>query len=491
MAKNKSSKLTKSKLLKKCLQYVTFYSDRVTPKSYYAEFEDEEEITTFVSIHSEIFKGFLTELSEQLSDDEMSLDADPVVKRLQYSSSYLKNYIKTDIHNRMCGSLYAGNIQYDLQNRSQKVVSITKDDWDFLNKADDTTKKFVTSDYSLPQVKPKRTDESPLTLLRPYLNVDDNQFKLFVVWLCQALSAGSHHALLLLGDKGSGKTSLCNLIMKLLNPFEFTVTHMPSKVEDLLVLLHNAPVCAFDNIEDISIQVSNVLCEAVTGSTMTKRSLYTNNDLSISKFHNTVILNGIEIAPPKDDLKERLLFLNLQKFTSDNIIREDELWENFEKDRPYILGSIFSTLSDAMKRTDEPMPTYKPRMLRSFQEMVLIARALGIPDDEFVQIYDNNVKALAQLGKTTPVVVSAVKEYLCKHDGRKIVKASEQMYKDVYNSFSGDKTSFPNSASQFSKALEEYQADLRKENIRLFIDDTGAQGSTITFLKTTAFRKTA
>ena len=476
-------------LLQECLQYVVFYGDRATPKSYYAEFEDEKEMTIFASIHSEIFKGFLIELSEKLSDYELSLDADPVVKRLQCSCSYLKNYTKTDIHIRMCGSLYAGNIQYDLQNRSQKVVSIDKEDWRFVNKADDTTKKFVTSDYSLPQVMPKRTTESPLTLLRPYLNVNDDQFKLFVVWLCQALSAGSHHALLLLGDKGAGKTSLCNLTMKLLNPFEFTVTHMPSKVDDLLVLLHNAPVCAFDNIEDINNQGSNALCQAVTGSASVKRSLYTNNDLSISRFHNTIILNGIDVIPEKDDLKERLLYLKLQKFTSDNIIREDELWENFENDRPYILGSIFLTLSGAMKMTDEPMPTYKPRMLRAFQEMVLIARALGIPDDEFVRIYNDNVEELKQLGKTKPVIVSAVKEYLCKYNGRKVVKPSEQMYKDIYSDFSGDKSSFPNGASEFSKQLEEHQAELRKENIRLIIDDTGAQCSTITFIKTSAFGK--
>lgn len=123
-----------------------------------------------------------------------------------------------------------------------------------------------------------------------------------------------------------------------------------------------------------------------------------------------------------------------------------------------------------------------PRMAQSFIEMVAIAKALGIEEDDFRRIYENNKRELEQARLGSPVV-NAVREYMTSVPGRKISGKASELYAEIYDAFSGDKTMLPSSSSHFNRVLDKEHSNLLKSGFRVNIDDTGANGTEITIIK--------
>lgn len=469
--------MKKNTLLAETLEGVKFFADKNNRDVFFAEFLNDDEKTEFVHLNSERFRSFLYAKSFEIADEETALNPGEAVQQLQYLLLHHKWYDEVEVNIRTCGNLNDG-IEYDLQRDDQQTVQITAEGWEIAPKEN----KFVVPKISLPQVMPKRTTSSPLELLKPFVNVIGDMFVIFVVWLIQAFSCGSHHALLVLADRGSGKSTLSKIIKKLIDPCNFEVSTIPNKKDDLVILLYNSFLCCFDNISSISAETSDVFCGAITGTSVAKRALYKDSELTITNLHNTIVINGIGVVPGKDDLAERMLILKLKKLSSTELKTDGNIWQNFDNALPEILGAIFNTLSKAMEEIPNLNLKKLPRMANSFVEMVAIAKALGISEEKFYDIYQSNVETLQQARGSAPIV-EAVEEYALQVSGRKIEDTAENTFKNVRGSYSGDKKMLPNSASHFSKQPDEHHEELLKRGVRVNIDDTGAKGTRITIIK--------
>ncbi len=469
--------MTKSSLLAQTIANVNFYADENDRNVFYAEFLNNKGKLEFARLNSDAFKSFLFAKSFEITDEESYLNPDDAIQKLKHLLIYHKTYTVADVNIRTAGNLQDG-ISYDLQDDSQKTVEITSQGWRISPKV----KKFIVPKISLPQVAPKQTNDSPLKLLKPFVNLRGDMLILFVVWLVQAFSRGTHFALLVLAEKGSGKSTLSKMIKRLIDPCNFEVTTIPDKKDDLVVLLYNSFLCCFDNVSNISADVSDIFCGAVTGTASIKRALYTDSELSISRLHNTLLINGIGVVPGKDDLAERMLLLKLDKLKPQELKGDNYIWTKFESQLPYILGSIFNTLSKAMTEIKNIKPQKSHRMADAFEEMLAIAKALGINEDQFCKIFYKNVDALQRARLSSPVV-EAVKEYASLIPSRKIEDSAEKIFETVYENFSGDKSLLPNSASHFSKQLDEKHSEFLKSGLRINIDDTGAKATRISIIK--------
>ncbi len=464
-------------LLHDVVKDVDFFRNKSDMDKFYVEFTNCNGKKEFTSLTSEKFKGFLFSRSIELSDGEESLNPNDAINAILHSLSYNQNYQHIDVYVRTAGTLRSG-IEYDLQSADLKSVKITSNDWQLSEKK----KKFVAGRNSLPQVTPIHTCKTPLDTLRPYVNLSGDAYLLFVIWIVQAFSRGNHPILLIVADKGSGKSTLSKMIKKIIDPANFDVTTISDNKDDLRVLLNGSLVCCLDNASEITNAVSDLFCGAVTGTTMIKRSLYTNDDISVSTLHNILVINGIGVLPKRNDLAERMLILNLQKLSADRLKLETDLWESFENDLPMILGSIFSTLSKAMLEIQAMKAKKLHRMADSFFEMIAIAKALDISEEEFRRIYDKNKNELEQARAGSPLV-TAVKEYMSEIPGRDVTDRVSVVYKEIYEKFSGDKTLLPGSAAYFSRALDKEHENLLNAGFRVNLDDTGAAGTIVKIIK--------
>ena len=72
-----------------------------------------------------------------------------------------------------------------------------------------------------------------------------------------------------------------------------------------------------------------------------------------------VALNSVSALCIKEsDLLDRSLILHLSRFDSEEIITEEQMWDEFNEDLPKILGSIFHILSQVLF-DEEPVETTK------------------------------------------------------------------------------------------------------------------------------------
>lgn len=457
---------------------VKFFRDSNDLDRFFAEFKNDKGAIQFASLDSEKFKSFLFAKSCDNAKDGEILEPNSAVKSLRWLLTYHQAYEPIDVFVRTAGNLKDEVVEYDLQRGDGKTVHITAAGWNLLK----SKRKFVASSINLPQVKPKRTEKTPLELLKPFVNLKGNAFRLYVIWLIQSFTRGNHHALLIFAERGSSKSTLSKLTQVVISPCEFSVTTLPDAKDDIRVLLKNTLLCCFDNVSKISNDVSDLFCGAITGTSTVKRSLYTDGEPNVSHLHNILVINGIGVVPEREDLAERMLILKLKKLQKDQIKQEAEIWSAFREKLPEILGSIFNTLSAAMSVVGTIDTKNLPRMADSYVEMAAIALALGIPQDEFRAIYDANKAELEQARVGTPLV-TAVKECMETVVGRRLHGSASEVYQNILGTYSGDKKLLPQSASRFTRKLEDEYGNLAKAGFRVNIDDTGAKSTEITIIK--------
>ena len=235
-------------------------------------------------------------------------------------------------------------------------------------------------------------------------------------------------------------------------------------------MLSNTYLATLDNTEPLSTAFSNILCSAITGAAEPRRTLYTTNDLTLLNLHNLILINGIDAIPRKSDLIDRALCFELKGISKKDRKTDAEIWGTFNRDKPKILGAMFDTLSKAMEilPTMQVAETY--RMSDAHREMTAIAIALGIQQEVFQRIMDNNRKKLQDAYAEHNDFVSFVITYMRKH--LSVDVSVTTLYKNMRENIVGSDLFFPKSPSALSWKLNEereaillagYKFECRKE----------------------------
>src|SRR5262249_24513968 len=114
------------------------------------------------------------------------------------------------------------------------------------------------------------------------------------------------------GPPGSGKSTLQEQIESVVDPrTDDAPAGVPSGVEALMLVAERAWLLRFNNVSSLTDDQSNLLCTLVEGTTLPKRTAYTDKDLTVLRARRPAILNGISIVPDRTDLLDRCLPIGL------------------------------------------------------------------------------------------------------------------------------------------------------------------------------------
>lgn len=466
----------------KDLNGIVFSSLKADKNTIYAEYTVPAEDDTSYSIEkvshidSLDFQSFLNYIVVPDSDKQTVKEAISDVK------AYCRLYGNKDTISpkvRTAGKLKDGLIEYALYNDEYDFIEVKPDGCNIIGRS---YYKFIDNATSNAQVTPTSSSKTLLKLMKKYVNADSDSRILYVTWLVQAFCEGNHSALLIMAERGCGKTTLTKITNRIIDPSKTTAAVLSNRVDNLFTTLTNSYVVAFDNTGAITKEVSDILCTAITGGTYTKRELFTTNSLATYILHNTVIINGIDVIPTESDLAQRCLFLKLKKLSDDNRTTASDIMSSFEHDLPSILGSIFDTLHKAMEVIKTLKPRYLPRMADSYFEMLAIAMALGVVESEFERIYRANEDKLNKARGNSDFVI-AIKEYMENHvKGKSLEGTATQVYSKIRNA-SVNKNALTNSVSKFSGRLSREYATLFAAGYRVNIDDTFSDSTRIKIIK--------
>lgn len=260
-------------------------------------------------------------------------------------------------------------------------------------------------------------ESGDLSLLDPFVgNVSLSGRVLIKAWLVQALRpSGPYPVLIIDGPQGSGKSFLCRLLKRLIDPTKPALRRLPDSERDLAIAASNSHVLAFDNLSGLRPTLSDAFCSIATGGGWGSRQLYTNDEESVFDYVKPVILNGIDEIASRPDLVERAVIVHLDRIPEEQRATEAELLATFKAVEPQIFGALCGAVSLAVKNLPRVSLGKLPRMADFALWATAAEPALGCAPGGFMTAYADNQNDGTLLGLDADPLAGSVREYIASH----------------------------------------------------------------------------
>ena len=236
-----------------------------------------------------------------------------------------------------------------------------------------------------------------LRLLRKHLrNLDAVAVTLFIAWLAYTLAHGkvpttNFVILVLQGLQGSGKTVLCRMLKRILDPHSVVVQMLPTNIKDLAIISQSAHVQVFDNVRDLSHSLADALCVNATGGYLSNRKLYTDDAQSVLHLHGAVVLNSIHDFVSQPDLAQRCLLLQTVPLSGDDRRSEAQVFADFEADLPAIMRGLFDLVAQVFVHLSSAEVVHPERMIEFVRWLAAMEVVEGAPAGAFQAAYSETV----------------------------------------------------------------------------------------------------
>ncbi len=292
-----------------------------------------------------------------------------------------------EIHNRF--AQFDDSLFIDLATPAWDAIQITPEGYGVVRPERPFFKRFRHQ-----QALPYPETGGSLWDIMPLLPVkDDDSSILLMVWIATVpLARVQRPGIILYGQQGSGKSTVCEILRGLSDPARPSLLSLPRDHQELVQVGDHHALVVLDNIRRLPDWASDDLCRFVTGAGFTKRELYTNDEDFIFEFLRPFILNGINIAGTSPDLLDRSILIELSRFPENQRKDRGSLLADFEAMRPRLMGAIADTLSKAMRIVGSITVDRLPRLADWTIWSCAAAEALGIGQDRFLEAYRRSIQ---------------------------------------------------------------------------------------------------
>lgn len=274
-----------------------------------------------------------------------------------------------------------GGIMLDVGDEARTQLKVTADGIETIHDMSPVLFRRTSTMRALPPL----VDEGDITLLNKYVNLNDEERILFILWMtytmAQPKQEGKSYVILVIqGDQGSGKSSLCNnVIIPLLDPSSVGVQTFPKTAKDLAIVCENSHVACFDNVRNFKAETSDLLCMASTRSALSGRTLYSDSDQHVDVLHGAIVLNGIHPFVLQPDLGERCMTVYTKSLVGQRKTSE-EMRKELLADRPAIFRALLDIIVAIFGAMPEAVITKQERMIDFVKWAAAFEAAKGLPD---------------------------------------------------------------------------------------------------------------
>src|SRR5712671_2427865 len=360
-------------------------------------------------IRSRRFRAFLRRSYYRASGTAASASVitgtlDQLEARAQFDGPERLVYLRVAEHD---GILYL-----DLADSDWRAVEVTPAGWQIISAP---PVRFRRPPGLLALPSPRRGGS--IMALQSLLNLASyDDFILVVAWLLAALRpTGPYPLLALAGEQGSAKTVACKLLKALVDPSIAPVRTLPREERELMIAAKNAHALAFDNVSGLPAWLSDALCRLASGGSLAVRKLYTDDAEVLFEAARPMLLNGIEDVIARPDLADRAIVLILPSISDSQRRSEAELWSDFERARPGILGALLDIVAHGLMRRPDVRRPLLPRMA-DFALWTAACETALWPADTVACAYAANRRAAIEDVLEADPVSTCVRQIMAQHN---------------------------------------------------------------------------
>lgn len=389
------------------------------------------------------------------------------------SKAQIDEVRKTSIHNRI--AYENSSVYYDLARKDGRIIEIN-DKGVRTVQYQSAMPFFRKSPSTQAQIEPRYDDSEALDKLSHLERIRD--YQIYQVHLVEMFL--EHIPVPIMdfgGPAGTMKSTDSALTKRIIDPNginkEDNISSIPKTIDNMNIQLYNRYLIVYDNLSYITKEVSDTLCKAITGSSNSKRILYSDMDEILLSIKRKLIINGIAPNLNQPDLQDRIISYERETLEEKDRLTEEEIEEKFQQLLPSVLGQIFTTIHKAMQIISQVRKEIKPQTRMADFEIwgEAISRALGYKSYSFLDKYHDKIRRKSiELIESQPLVKSIVKLMESNTDYENSMERTLQELRpiairigiDVDNRYER----FPKSSSKLSTELEIIQPHLAKLGIK-------------------------
>ncbi|NGZ11161.1 MAG: hypothetical protein CV088_17575 [Nitrospira sp. LK70] len=306
---------------------------------------------------------------------------------------------------------YGGVIYLDLANEHWEAVAISPTGWQVIA---NPPVAFRRSRGMLALPIPQQGGS--VKQLSDYINLDakrEGDWHLLIACLLAMFRPkGPYPILIFHGEQGSAKSTTVKLLRMLVDPNKSLLRAAPRDERDLMIAACNGWVLAYDNLSHLDPWLSDGFCRLSTGGGLSTRELYSDADELLLEAQRPVIFNGIEELATRPDVLDRGSMFCLPTISKENRRTEADLWQQFEHDRPYILGALLDAVCGAMRDLASTKLESLPRMADFATWATAAEKALGWNSGTFMKSYTQNQEEANDLALDASPLTGPLKKFL-------------------------------------------------------------------------------
>jgi Bifunctional DNA primase/polymerase, N-terminal len=289
-------------------------------------------------------------------------------------------------------------IHIDMADEDNRVIEISGGTWRIV---DSSPHKFRRTEVTAPLAEPVRGGD--LGKLWRFQNIAKEDRPLMVAILVDALVQPTTPKPVtgLQAEHGSAKTSCARTMMSLVDPSTTGEPDGPPRNEDQWILIANASwVVALDNLSRITEWLSDAICRASTGAGDKKRTLYTNDSLTVHHFKRSVILTGIDMGGLRGDLTDRMVPIELQRIVKR--LDEQTLKAEWDRHRADIFGGLLDLAAEVHAKLPGLQVETLPRMADFGRVLACVDEIAGT--NGVARYIDRTQRAMADSATSDPFI---------------------------------------------------------------------------------------
>ena len=225
--------------------------------------------------------------------------------------------------------------------------------------------------------------------------------------------------LALLGEHGSGKTTIGRILLLLIFGKNADVTSL-REPDDFDTAVGNNHLVVFDNVDDKRAWLNDKLAIAATGGNIRKRKLYTDNSEIVIPIQSSIAITSRTPHFDRADVSERLLLMKLTRL--DTFMAESRLLKEVYENRSRLMSELIEDLQKALTALrDNRHYDVKGffRMADFFDFSIKVARYQG-REAEVRDIFRKLSRVQSNFSLENDPIFLALKEWSIMNPGREV-----------------------------------------------------------------------
>jgi hypothetical protein len=366
-----------------------------------------------------------------------------------------------------------GAVWIDLGDDDGRAVCVDATGWRVVQGADVPVRFLRRAGM---QALPVPTVGGTIHELRPFVNLpDERDWRLFVcVVVTYLLPDGPYVVLVVNGEQGSAKSTLCRVLRQLVDPNKAALRRPPRDERDLMIAANNAWIVAYDNISNLPAFLSDALCTLATGGGFGSRQLFTDDEEKLFEAMRPVVLNGIEDVATRPDLLDRAIVLTLPVIPDEARTEDRDQRAGFEAVRARVLGALLDGVAAALRTRASVKFANKPRMADFAVSAAACASAFGWTQAQVVEAIESNRADANEVAIGNSLIAEAVLRHF-EHINQWRGSATDllRFLEDRQDSADRARTGWPATPRALRGALDRIAPSLRRAGIQVAHTRTG------------------